>query len=549
MRLRLSILLLAALTLCGCHKSETSALLNQAELTVMDDAPLALSLIEKADSVGIHHGEETALRNLIYTLACYRINDYPTNDSLITTVIDHYDNTSDKWHRMQAHFLRADQRHYNEDFPNAMADALIAYDLVIELDDDYWRAKAAEQIADCFASSQNFSEALPFQDEAIKYYRIAGKERNVLFALVDKADAIAFLGNTADGYNLIDSVYTISKQTSDNDLTQFCLNDLYSYHLNRGNYDKAYSLYHELETTDGFEPTAKNYADLANMLFYQNRPKEANIAISKSKSLIHNNYDLLSLYYTYIDHYRNIRDTTKYNETINLYVKILNEEVRNILKHPTISIQRNHLENKALKEQLLKERSIRTTIIITCILILILIVIICYTSYRIKIKNKEIEKQMEEVHGLMHKLSNTDVSQKELRNEIENLFKDQWTTLNLICNQYFEGPDDEINKTLILSEFKTHLSKLAAPKNLRQLEDSINKYMDNIILKLREECPSIKEQDITFLTLVLAGFSPKTICVFLNSGLKNVYAKRSRLIKKILSLETPSKKLFEEKLS
>lgn len=549
MRLRLSILLLTVLTLCGCHQSETSALLNQAEQTVMDDAPLALSLIKKADSVGIHREEEKAMRNLIYTLACYRLNDYPTNDSLISTVIDHYDNTSDKWHLMQAHFLRADLRHYNEDFPNAMADALIAYDLVKELDNDYWRAKAAEQIADCFAASQNFSEALPFQDEAIKYYRLAGKERNVLFLLVDKAGAITFLGNTAEGYNLIDSVYIISKQTSDDDLTMFCLNDLYRYHLNRRNYDKAYSLYHELETTDGFEPTATNYADLANMLFYQNRLKEANIAVSKSKSLISDNYDLLSLYSTYIDYYQNIRDTTKFNETINLYVKNLNKEVRNILKQPTISIQRNHLENKALKEQLLKEKSIRTNIIVIGILTIVLIVIICYASYRIKIKNKEIEKQMEEVHGLMHQLSNYDITRKELRNEIENLFKDQWTTLNLICNQYFEGPDDEINKTLIISEFKTHLSKLASLKNLQQLEDSINKYMDNIMLNLREECPSIKEQDITFLKLVLAGFSPKTISVFLNIGLKNVYAKRSRLIKKILSLETPSKKLFEEKLT
>ena len=154
---------------------------------------------------------------------------------------------------------------------------------------------------------------------------------------------------------------------------------------------------------------------------------------------------------------------------------------------------------------------------------------------------------------MSNKLSNlTDANaqtSKILQTQIENLFREQWNTLNIICNRYFEGPNDAITESLVIKELRNQLNKIGAPKNLIKIEDSVNQNMENIIARLRHECPFIKENDITFLSLILAGLAPKTICIILDIKLNNFYTKRARLIEKILKTDTKSAELFRSKLS
>lgn len=450
---------------------------------------------------------------------------------------------------MQAHYLRADQCLYHRDYPNVMPDALIAYDASQEINDDYWRAKTAEQIADCFDASQNFSESIPYRNEAIEYYQRAGKERNVLFSLADKADALDFLGNRARSICILDSIYTISKQVSDTSLTVYCLDRLYHHYLVNNDIGKAYSLYMELESYDEFSPNASNYADLANMLLFQGRTDEANEAIHTSKIIANNTPDSLALLYSFIDHSFRTGNEPEYYAYSNSYIKLLNNYIRDTLKQPTVAAQREYIQNKASQERIQKEKTIRNFIFVISFLIIAIIATYCYLSNRIKRQNRELESKMAEMHNVKLQLSNENTVNKELKNEIEILYKDQWNTLNTLCSQYFEGPDNTINKTLVLSEFKSHLDKLSSSKNIRSLEASLNKYMDNIIHKLRLEIPSLTEQDVTLLVLHLAGFSPKTACIFMSLNLKTFYSKRSRLISKITDLNTPSQTLFIKKLT
>lgn len=63
--------------------------------------------------------------------------------------------------------------------------------------------------------------------------------------------------------------------------------------------------------------------------------------------------------------------------------------------------------------------------------------------------------------------------------------------------------------------------------------DSVNRYMDNIVGRLSQQCPFLKPDDLTFMALLYARFSPRAVCLFTGIKLKYFYTKRSRLFSRI----------------
>ena len=57
-----------------------------------------------------------------------------------------------------------------------------AYEMSREFDDDLWRAKSAEMLADAYSRSIQFKQSLEYTEEAAEYYRKSGKIRNHRFS-------------------------------------------------------------------------------------------------------------------------------------------------------------------------------------------------------------------------------------------------------------------------------------------------------------------------------------------------------------------------------
>ena len=77
-----------------------------------------------------------------------------------------------------------------------------------------------------------------------------------------------------------------------------------------------------------------------------------------------------------------------------------------------------------------------------------------------------------------------------------------------------------------------------------ELEDQINKELNNILVHLREDIPSLSQDDIRFICYCIIGFDGTLISTILNMSTSNVYTKKSRLRVKIDSLSSPYKDLY-----
>ena len=59
---------------------------------------------------------------------------------------------------------------------------------------------------------------------------------------------------------------------------------------------------------------------------------------------------------------------------------------------------------------------------------------------------------------------------------------------------------------------------------------------NDVIRKVREKYPNLKEDNLKLLNLIYAGFSAQEISVILNDTPQNIYVRKSRLKKTIQEL-------------
>lgn len=171
-----------------------------------------------------------------------------------------------------------------------------------------------------------------------------------------------------------------------------------------------------------------------------------------------------------------------------------------------------------------------------------------YTSLSITRLRDEINVRDTKVDRLEKEIAQLKDIEKQNGNTIENLFKEKWDTLNLLCDEYYERGESDVTRKIILKNLEKEIKKLQTQKHISNLEKSVDTFMDGLISRLRIQCPFLKEEDIAFLTLIYAGYSVRAVCLLTNIKYRNFYLKKHRLSKKILDSDAPDRQFFIDRL-
>lgn len=163
------------------------------------------------------------------------------------------------------------------------------------------------------------------------------------------------------------------------------------------------------------------------------------------------------------------------------------------------------------------------------------------TRRRFIIKRKKIEE-------LSMLISERTDRNRALEAKVEALYGSRLDTLNMLCNEYFEKSESEKVKLTLYNEVENHILALRDSKSISELEGIVNTYLDNILVKVKEQLPELNRNDMLFLTYLYAGFSPRAVCIFTNIKIKNFYNRRSRLKDRILASDAPDKEYFVSKM-
>lgn len=544
-RVIIAIALIPAFILASCVRHDGR--LADIDAIMEEEPETALALLDSIRPEALSPSDH-AYYALLYTQAQVKCRIEVSSDSLISIAYGKYNHESSGNLKMRACFYNAKVFFNQGDFKSAMEDAVVSYDIAKEAEDPYWTAKTAELMADILWYVYNYSQSEAYTHEAVENYLLAGRIDNHRYALCDLASIYLNEDKIGEAESLVDSLYDVVTHETpvDSALLDYMSMARSSVLLETAQLDELEKLWEETPDIK-FDINSE-----INAVLKKSTTANLNDDNERAAALLSNAYQLAEderqrarIMY---QEYRQSLSAGEYKKAAMMgdsLIWIQSKIAEDVLSESITSIQTDFYSEKAKYQQKQAEWRLYALIAVAIVAIVIALLIIMIFRLRIRANRAEFETNLS---SLMLFKGQAENENRRLEGELERLFRQKWNTLNMLCAEYFNMRDSEASGVAALSNIKQELDKLKSSKNLKEIETAVDTYMGNIMTLLRQECTFLKEDDFRFLSLVFAGMSAKSVCLFMDIKHKLFYLKRDRLFKRIADSTATHKELFLSKI-
>ena len=551
-----SLLLLFAMACSTSGRVDT--MLLEAESLMMEHPDSALAILDSIRPSQLTSDRQRADYALLLTQARDKNFRFETDDSLISTSVAYFDEHPEPRKCTLAHMYRGILNLYRGNLTVAIKEALTALDLADRLNDDYIFAKTHELIADIYVAAYNFDKAITHRRLAADYYLRADKPLNNQYALVDLAREYIKVKKPTKSISILDSLSTHTNISDSIFQGYFHASYIYGY-TDLNEYNKALENFiltsafwqtqsHEMHDRTQIADMFSKIGILDSAEYYLDREKQLNPNWNESEEYHWAKSNIYVLQQNYQEALTELH----------LSWGIHNNKVVHVLKNNVAYAENDFNKNKSVIEKRSAEKNKVIIWLLIGVIVTICIAFIAFYRERMKRKHREIEIKMLEAQELLSRLDSSENNACRLKSEIDEkneilrshaslinqLFRDRYTVLNNLSNEYFEKRDSALARVTIIKDFENEIAKIKKDDSIEQLKDFVDQYRDNILSRMRQQLPRFKEADITFCALLLAGFAPRTICLLINIQYGNYYNKWTRIRARISNSDAPDKDFF-----
>lgn len=195
------------------------------------------------------------------------------------------------------------------------------------------------------------------------------------------------------------------------------------------------------------------------------------------------------------------------------------------------------------KEFLLyKERAQRELYTLVALLaLLIAIGIIVWMRQRMKIQSLQNETLIAEASGFRNQMevSRSDVSRLEMK--LHEVLEKRFSLIDSLCQTYYESHGTKTERKAIIDKVKSEIESVRTD-SFSEMEQAVNDCRDNILVKVKNNYPEIKNEDYMLLVFLASRLSTRTISLLLGESVDVVYKRKSRLksrLKESMSVSNP----------
>ncbi len=521
------IVLILWIVACDQH-SKYWETLTQVESYIEERPDSALVVLQGIDTTQFHSAEDKALYALLYTQAEDKNYIDAPDDSKISIAVEYYKNSDDQYHNMLSYYYLARVQFNNKEYSNSITSLLYAEDEAIDLGDDFYLGLIYRQFGDIYATIYNGVESLNYSLKSYEHFRKSSKEEFGDWALWDIARAHFNCKDFESSIRTSNEMIELGHLRNNETLIANGLKLLGMSYYASGRYHKAIDAYNQMITDYPSSMTAEDYSNLGSSYnrvgnidsarYYMNIVSKADstlrwlpYTVSKSIGDYKSAIEALEHEYEYQDQI--IKTMVSQNVT---------ETVSNYREYERI-IQEREIQH---------EKTTKTIIVVVFIMIMALSYIII--SLRLKAQRKEIENNMLLASNLRNMLKVKETETNSMQEVINNLFEQRFATIDKLSSDYYEYQGTANEKQKIYTNVMKLVSGLGSDKKtIKELENFINTYKDNLMIRFREEFPDMKESDCILYLYAVAGFSSRAISIFIGEKLEVVYNRKSRLKQKI----------------
>lgn len=512
---------------------------------MMETAPdSSLMSLETIDPAAIARDRSLYPRYaLLLTQARYKNFIDETSDSLISIALDHYKGSSTT-EEIKAKYYTGTINLYIHNHEKALRHGLTAYDIASRLADTLWIARSSELIADIFHLNHLHNEAIAYSTIARDCYRAIGKTNNELTACIDIAIYNYNLGLYQKSQLQLDSIEAEARNKGQLNLIGSCYKSLLPAYLKQNKPYEALSSFDKyLSIEDDIIPAqAYIYASNAwlNLGFVDKCYEMLDSAINKGLNL---NDSILLLEIQAQAHFKDKKyelaylkmKECAYADDDNATALLKQSALRTQNEYNSLVAQRAH-NTATFKNNVL--------LIIISFLLVLIVSIFVYTRQRKKKIISNLESQIAEIKNLYEDGLSTykqnakqqEIHKAELNAKMHKLLTNRFAIINSLCTQYWEDSETAVDNKLLVKQFEKELNTLKSKDNISSMYQIVNESLDNILEKLKFDIPTLKDDEITLVSLIYAGLSSRLICILLKLKIATFYTKRNRIKKKISQL-------------
>lgn len=183
------------------------------------------------------------------------------------------------------------------------------------------------------------------------------------------------------------------------------------------------------------------------------------------------------------------------------------------------------------------ERMKREQTVFICIIALMVAAgIIIWMRCRLRIQSARNDALMVEASTLKDCIEARTGDVDRLETTLHGLLENRFALIDTLCQTYYESQGTKTERKAIADKVKSEIEAVRS-EAFADMEKAVNDCRDGILVRLKEACPDIKQEDYQ-LTVYLAGkLSTRSISLLLDESVDVVYKRKSRLKKRLQQTE------------
>lgn len=536
----LIVLALPLSALLSCQNRTAGEAMSQAE-AMMESAPdSALSVLESIDTSSLGGNAQRARFSLLYSMALDK-NYIDTADTrLIMPAVNYYSRHGSPDERLKALYYLGRVQYNAGDGKRAIVSLNKAEALFDLSEDKRMCGLVCGALADLYGDNHLVEEQLAALEEGLNFFKEANDERRSNLVIGRLANAYHDLHKWTEA----DSLYreALTKNVENTFAMRIFLSNYAIMKMIQPepDYDGSIELFERL-SLDYRKPLDSQ--ELSCYAFAQDLAGNGHLCDE-----ILTNCEAVDEFWKY----KILQHRKQYEEAINCLNKtyvVQDSVIRMTLRTSVYDSMKDYYAEEAriAHQKIIVGRFLLSIVILSCLVLLLIVVVVFMTKFKRECEErKRVEALLENASALLEdSKAKYQMELSNLRDSYTKLYREQFTSIRSLCTLYLRTRKLDSKKDRIYAEVESILSFINSDdKKWKSFEGRINKSLNNVVAKLRQELPETSDVDVRLFCYSIIKLDAETISTITGLTTSNIYSHKSRLKDKIISTNPAHKEEF-----
>lgn len=513
--LHLTMIVVGAVMCVSCSTdSSERKLIERAEALLSEHPANALHVIRSVNHDELDD-ELLAHYALVYSEACYYNRILISNDSLTRIAVEYYRDRKQHHERARAYYQHGLVLQLGGKMPESILAFTEAKESLKSVDDTHLEGVVNRAIGDVYRARFCYNNSYNAYCDAYACFTKLNLTYHCYYTKYNMGQVAVRMHNYEEAESLFIEARDYAIENNNLDFLCAVLHELCEIYLKQEDYAKCsetVALFDKYDCVRWF--LSRFYAVKAIVTSVEGDNEKALRYITEAESVEFRDEAIIAEAKALV--YANMGDLESANNWLRIVNNNLDAMLLDAAEQPVLNYQidllQSNLNKEAREVKLIRQRTIAIYVGVAIVITLILLIA---RNHRKRLQ-RDIVHYMETINELQLTRTN---NLQPLTEAIDRLYNDRLKDLNYLCETYYDHSNTPRHATRVFERVRETIESIKSDdERIGELEAMVNSCRNDLMAKLRAQCPKLKERELKVVLYSFAGFSSRAICIFVDSN-------------------------------